>query len=143
MSGRCFFTLVVFSLNLVINKTEKPNAKINNNTVELNDKIINISKIMNLCPVCANGDKPTGAHKCYVCKKDVHAIDGCSVALGEVGYGHARICKDCSENNIVNDILSSREVENWRGFATTKEKKMRSKYLKKIILKTNFCSMIK
>jgi len=119
-------------------KTEKPNAKINNDTVELNDKIINISKIMNLCPVCANGDKPTGAHKCYVCKKDVHAIDGCSVALGEEGYGQARICKDCSENNIVNDILPSREVENWRGLATTKEKKTRSKYLQKDNIENQF-----
>jgi len=119
-------------------KTEKPNAEINNDTVELNDKIINISKIMNLCPVCANGDKPTGAHKCYVCKKDVHAIDGCSVALGEEGYGQARICKDCSENNIVNDILPSREVENWRGLATTKEKKTRSKYLQKDNIENQF-----
>jgi len=42
-----------------------------------------------------------------------------------------RICKDCSENNIVNDILPSREVENWRGLATTKEKKTKSKYLQK------------
>lgn len=114
-------------------KTEEPNkAKlidINNDTIELNYEIINVSSITNPCPVCANGDKPTGDHKCYICKKAVHAIDGCSAPLGEEGYGQARICKDCSENNIVNDILPTREVENWRGLATTKEKKTRSKYL--------------
>jgi len=64
-------------------KTEKPNAEINNDTVELNDKIINISKIMNLCR--AQMEINSGAHKCYICKKDVHAINGCSVASGEEG----------------------------------------------------------
>lgn len=48
--------------------------------------------------------------------------------LGEEGYGQARICKNCNDNNIVKDVLPTREVENWRGLGMTKEKK-RSKYL--------------
>jgi len=68
-------------------KTEKPNAKINNDTLELNDKIINISKIMNLCR--AQMEINSGAHKCYIWKKDVHAINGCFVALREKGYEQA------------------------------------------------------
>jgi len=32
----------------------------------------------NICMVCINGHNPTGAHKCDVCKKAVHIIDGCS-----------------------------------------------------------------
>lgn len=35
------------------------------------------------CPVCINEDEPTGAHKCYICHKNVHAIDAC--------YGRRRI----------------------------------------------------
>lgn len=111
-------------------KMEKSDTEIimTNDAIELNNEVTQALSITNPCPVCANGDNPTGAHKCDICKKDVHAIDQCSVALGEEGYGQTRICRDCNTKNIAKDILPTREVENWRGLAT-KEKKTRSKYL--------------
>lgn len=40
------------------------------------------------CLACENGHEPTGGHTCYVCKKYVHALDGCSMSIGEEeGYG--------------------------------------------------------
>lgn len=50
------------------------------------------------CPACKNGESPEGAHECVVCKRAVHAIDGCSVAIGEEGYGQSRLCMMCSLN---------------------------------------------
>lgn len=102
------------------NKMEEANIEINNESiedtiekpVELTDEIINIPNIANSCPVYANGDEPIGVHKCYICKKAVHAMDECSTPLGEEGFGQARICKNCNDNNIVKDVLPTREVEN-------------------------------
>lgn len=119
------------------NEMEKSNAKISNDTIESN-KIINALSITNPCPVCANGDEPTDAHECDICKKAVHAIDGCSVPLGEEGYGQTRICRDCSVKNIGNDVLPSREVENWRGLITKEKKKRRNKYLQTNNLENQF-----
>lgn len=49
------------------------------------------------CPVCASGNKPDGAHTCITCKKFVHIIGGCSIAIGEEeGYGEKRLCHDCA-----------------------------------------------
>lgn len=54
-------------------------ARISSKQFPKNDNVqINIE-----CPVCINGDEPTGAHKCYICHKNVHAIDAC--------YGRRRI----------------------------------------------------
>lgn len=50
------------------------------------------------CVACLNGDYPTGAHKCAICKRNVHVLPGCSIEIsGEVeGYGERRICSLCS-----------------------------------------------
>lgn len=121
------------------NEIEKSNVKTKNDSIKSNHKIIiNTPNMTNPCPVCENGDKPTGAHKCDICKKAVHAIDECSVPLGEEGYGQMRICRDCSVKKIINDILPTREIENWRGLAITKEKKTRNKYLQTDNLENQF-----
>lgn len=81
------------------------------------------------CSVCANEDKPTGAHKCYICHKNVHAIDACSIPYGEEGYGQERICKRCERSGNVNEILATREIEDWRGLASKTSSK--SRYLQR------------
>ncbi|KAL5237442.1 hypothetical protein ACI65C_004852 [Semiaphis heraclei] len=49
---------------------------------------------VNICMVCINGHKPTGAHICDLCKKAVHIIDGCSYSIleEEEGFGEKWIC---------------------------------------------------
>lgn len=72
------------------------------------------------CPACANEDEPTGGHTCYVCKKYVHALNECSLPIGEEGYGQKRICVSCQNMNNVEGIITAREVENclvWLGVA--------------------------
>jgi len=71
---------------------------------------------VNICMVCINGHKPTGAHICDLCKKAVHIIDGCSYSiLGEKeGFGEKRICHQCknkSSNHTRNELNAE---ENWR-----------------------------
>lgn len=49
------------------------------------------------CIACQNGDKPSGAHKCIICAKFVHILEGCSKSCGgEEGYGEGRICLSCA-----------------------------------------------
>lgn len=69
------------------------------------------------CPACENGHEPTSGHTCYIYKKYVHALDGCSISIGEEGYGQW-ICVDCQQINNVQDIIATKEIENWRGLAT-------------------------
>lgn len=77
------------------------------------------------CPVCINGDEPTGAHKCYICHKNVHAIDACSTLIREEGYGQKRICKRCEIFGNANEIIATREIEDWRGLASKTSSKGR------------------
>lgn len=81
------------------------------------------------CPVCANGDEPTGAHVCNICQKSVHAIDACSTPIGEEGYGQKRICKKCETFGNANEILATREIEDWRGLAS--KTSSRGRYLQR------------
>lgn len=90
------------------------------------------------CPACKNGDQPSGAHKCYVCQKNVHALDLCSTPVGEEGYGQKRICKNCQKSSNVENILASREVEDWRGLVTTQEKKLKGRYLQGTSIQNEF-----
>lgn len=79
----------------------------------------NVNKnVENECPACRNGDQPSGAHVCYICRKNVHALDACSAPVGEEGYGQKRICKNCQKTDNQN-IIASREVEDWHGLAAT------------------------
>lgn len=63
------------------------------------------------CPACSNGDSPAGAHKCIVCHKAVHAIDGCSISIGEEeGYGKGRKCTACHQAESVGTRSDKKQV---------------------------------
>lgn len=87
----------------------------------------------NKCPVCANGDEPSGAHSCAACDIFIHALEGCSVRLEDTseGYGERRMCIACHQSKTANEVIASRYEENWRGLGiTSKRRKIRaSKYL--------------
>jgi len=91
------------------------------------------------CPACINNDLLFGAHKCYICKKDVHALDFCSKAIEEEdeGFGQKRICKSCQRMTprITNKISSLNDVENWRELTISKSK---SRYVHKNFQKNEF-----
>lgn len=84
------------------------------------------------CPVCADGNLPTGAHKCFSCGKSVHILSGCSVSIGaEEGYGEKRQCIACfrSTTSAVADQSETQKALNARESWSRKQKKS-SKYLK-------------
>lgn len=63
----------------------------------------------NLSPACANGDHPTGIHKCLICYKSVHNLDECSDPLEmEEGFGQKRICFTCKKAGNIDVIIESR-----------------------------------
>lgn len=70
----------------------------------ISDEIIN-KNVEDDCPVCKNGDQPSDAHVCYICQKNVHAIDSCSVPVGKEGYGQKRMCKICQKTNNIQNII--------------------------------------
>lgn len=113
--------------------TEEPPTVNDHNELTRTD---NINKINVDCPVCANGDKPTGTHVRYICKKAVHAIDACSMSIGEEGYGQKRICKSCNASDDINEILATREVEDWKGLVCGTSSKGR--YLQRGNLEQDF-----
>lgn len=82
-----------------------------------------------LCPACANGDIPSGAHSCAICKIAVHALKECSATYGEEGYGQERICSSCASLESSQKILAARETENWRGLVSGKNKNRTARYL--------------
>lgn len=49
------------------------------------------------CVACANNDSTGGAHKCDMCGRNVHILDGCSLSIGEEGHCEKRICISCSK----------------------------------------------
>lgn len=71
-------------------------------------------------------------------QKNVHAIDSCSVPVGEEGYGQKRMCKICQKTNNIQNIIASREVEDWRGLATTQETQSRGRYLQGKCIENEF-----
>jgi hypothetical protein len=68
----------------------------------------------NICVVCINGHKPTGAHRCDLCKKAVHIIDGCSYnILGEEeGFDEKRICHQCKNKSFNQTRIELNAEEN-------------------------------
>lgn len=99
-------------------------------TAEINDEILNRGLTNLSCPACSNGDMPTGALLCAICKKAAHVMDECSLSFGdEEGYDERRICKKCSVEKSTLDLLASNEIENWRGLAKEKSGKRIAKYL--------------
>lgn len=57
------------------------------------------------CIACSMGNFPTSDRKCFMCKKNIHHLDGCSIALNneEEGYAEKRICLDCFNLNVQPD----------------------------------------
>lgn len=78
---------------------------------------------------CANNDIPSSAHVCIVCKVAVHALEECSMAYDEEGYGQKRICLSCVSKN-TEKIHATKEIKNWRGLISDKNKKRTAKYLR-------------
>lgn len=83
------------------------------------------------CPVCADGNMPTGAHKCISCDKAVHVLFECSVSIGaEEGYGERRQCIACyrstkKQNDQAETTQSLNEEEKW----ARNKRSNRGKYL--------------
>lgn len=64
------------------------------------------------CPVCADGNMPDGAHKCFSCNKPVHVLDECSLSIGdEEGYGEMRQCVACFHSTSRNEAEAEAETE--------------------------------
>lgn len=97
----------------------------------LNEDITNVEvQIDAACPVCADGNAPTRAHKCYSCHKFVHALLECSVPIGdEEGYGEKRLCIS-SHRSAANKLIDETETtkalnaqEKWARKTTSKSSK--------------------
>jgi len=73
--------------------------------------------------------KKTGGHTCYVCKK--------FVPVGEEGYGQQRICMDCHNINNLQDIIATKEVEDWRGLVRA-DTQSKGDYLQKDTVQNEF-----
>ncbi|KAL6417362.1 hypothetical protein ACFW04_012803 [Cataglyphis niger] len=67
----------------------------------------------------------------------VHALAECSMPIGEEGYGQQRVCVDCQQINNVQDIIATKETENWRGLATA-DIKSKGRYLQKESIRNEF-----
>lgn len=75
------------------------NQSIRTKHTEKNEEETNSRDEITSCPVCNDGNRPTGLHKCYTCDKSVHLMDGCSVSIGnEEGCGEKRQCMQCQSN---------------------------------------------
>lgn len=88
-----------------------------NNNDDLSQHIITTPHVNNenMCIACINKHIPIGAHKCALCSKAVHIIDGCSFKLHgqEEGFGEKRVCVACFKNNPqYNELIAE---ENWKG----------------------------
>lgn len=74
-----------------------------------------------VCPACANGDKPGGAHKSFHCDRAIHALDHCSVPCSSddssEGYGQSRICLDCFSTLLPEStrVEAAKKFEDWGG----------------------------
>lgn len=103
---------------------------------EENNEIVGQNNIRSekKCPAWENGHEPTDGHTCYVCKKYVHALDGCSISIGEEGYGQQRICVDCQQINNVQDIIATKEIENWQQLTHN----LKEDTYKRIVYEMNF-----
>lgn len=67
------------------------------NGTDMSELIESIETLVE-CAACANNNFPSGAHKCSICTKNVHVLEGCSVSCGDdEGYGERRICVSCSD----------------------------------------------
>jgi len=69
------------------------------------------------CLACANGDFPSGLHKCQMCRKNVHLF-GCSFPAPNTdeGCGEERLCFICAETFAENNAR-----ERWGKKSTTEK----------------------
>jgi len=61
-------------------------------------------------------------------------LDGCSISIGEEGYGQQRICVDCQQINNVQDIIATKEIENWQQLTHN----LKEDTYKRIVYEMNF-----
>lgn len=94
---------------------------------------------------CENGDIPSGAHICVICNIPVHIFEQCSASIPgeEEGYGQRRICKTCNSRDpvTIDETLSQRETEKWRGLDNAEKSVRRTKkslYMRNDFLETDF-----
>lgn len=86
-----------------------------------------------VCPACANGDSPEGAHKCFNCGRAVHALEQCSVPRSRdessEGYGQSRICLDCFSNSLSEStrVQAGKKFEDWGGEVSKSSQKKRKR----------------
>lgn len=86
-----------------------------------------------VCPVCADGNMPTGAHKCFSCDKPVHVLVECSISIGaEEGYGEIRHCISCHRSSANKQIDQSETAKalNAQEIWARKKSSQKGKYLK-------------
>lgn len=83
---------------------------------------------------CRDGGSPGDAHRCIKCKKTVHILPCCSISIGdEEGYGEARLCNACNEQNpatlsqVSHSISEMEYNEPWN----KTPKRRRSKFMQK------------
>lgn len=87
------------------------------------------------CPVCKDGNLPTGLHKCISCDKPVHLMDECSVSIGdEEGCGQKRQCMECHQSNVNSGREQSETCEalNTQESWSRKNRSKSSKYMKPV-----------
>jgi len=110
-----------------------PSHTSNEDDVYLNSLVLD--KNSHKCLMCANGDLPTGMHRCQLCKKAMHLF-GCSVPADqtEKGCGEARICLECDNTNKSID-LENKTTENWRGQGTPKVSQPKKRSVKSYLNK--------
>lgn len=83
------------------------------------------------CIVCANGDMPTGLHKCVSCSKNIHIINGWSHPIGDSeGCGEKRECISCY--NRETDSKKKKAVKSQTLKPTRKNVQMQNKTDQKI-----------
>lgn len=123
---------------LVQDSQEKLNAnddvdeqQIDNASNEIVENAVTPNEIA--CPVCADENLPSGAHKCFQCNKSVHILVECSISIGDdEGYGEMRQCIACFRSTANKESTQSEalnEEETWMG---GKKNTKPSKYMKSV-----------
>ena len=102
---------------------ESVEKSVNETVDRMLDISTNESETQVHCPACRNGDAPTEAHSCVVCKKFVHIFDECSKSMGnEEGFGQKRICLTCYVTDDIDTILEWNTFDNWKNLGKTNQR---------------------
>lgn len=77
-------------------EAENRAVMVENDNIPTENQAPNPTVNITVCIACSMGNPPEGAHQCFICQKPVHALDGCSLPIGEEGYRQKRQCMSCS-----------------------------------------------